>query len=161
VKAILARLFRHVPLPLARLAVSLFNARFNVSVVGVFFTPDGKVLVLRHVYRRLYAWGLPAGFLNAGENPEAAAVREVREEIGLHAKVTRILEVRAVRPHHMEVVVIGTVAPDQTMRPNLEIFEGAFAVPDALPAGMMPSQADIVRRACAARTVAPVFSSEV
>jgi ADP-ribose pyrophosphatase YjhB (NUDIX family) len=130
-------------------------------VVGVFFTPDGRILLLRHVYRRLYPWGLPAGFLNAGESPEDAAVREVREEIGLIVKVTRTLDVQAVRPRHMEVVVLGTVLPDQPMRPNAEIFEGAFVPPGVLPPGMMPSQAEIVRRAVAVHVSGPVLSTEV
>ncbi|MBY0508553.1 MAG: NUDIX hydrolase [Rhodospirillaceae bacterium] len=145
-KAILARAFRTIPLPLARLVIGLFNTRFHISVVGVFLTPDGKVLVLKHVFRRLYPWGLPAGFVNAGESPEHAMVREVKEETGLDVRVSRVVEVRPVRPRHMEVVVAGAVTPGPTLRPNHEIFEGAFTAPDALPDGMMPSQAEIIRR---------------
>ena len=157
-KALLAALFRAAPLPLARFVIGLFNTRFNISVVGVFFSPDGKVLILRHVFRRRYQWGLPAGFLNAGETPAEGAVREVKEEIGLEVEVTRVHAVQPVGPRHMEVVVVGTVAKDQAMRPNHEIFEGAFVAPDALPDGMMPSQAAMVR---AARAPSPVFSSQV
>jgi len=145
-KAFLAGAFRKIPLPLARLVISLFNTRFHISVVGVFVTPDGKVLVLKHVFRRLYPWGLPAGFVNAGESPENAMVREVKEEIGLNVRVDRIVDVRPVRPRHMEVVVAGTVSPGQAMSPNHEIFEGAFTAPHALPDGMMPSQAEIIGR---------------
>lgn len=157
-KMLLAALFRVAPLPLARFVVGLFNTRFNISVVGVFFTPDEKVLILRHVYRRRYQWGLPAGFLNAGETPAEAAVREVKEEIGLDVEVVRVHAVHPVRPRHMEVVVVGTVAQGQAMRPNHEIFEGAFVAPDVLPNGMMPSQAAMVQ---AARAPSPAFSSEV
>ena len=151
VKALLARLYRSVPLPLARTVVGLLHTRFNVTVAGVFFTPDGRVLLLRHVYRRRYPWGLPAGFLNAGERPEAAMVREVTEEIGLDVTVDNILAVHPIRPRHMEVVVEGAVRELQTLRPNHEIFEGAFFSPNALPAEIMPSHREFVGRAVARR----------
>ncbi len=146
-KALLARLFAAVPRPLMRAAVGALNARFNISVVGVFFAADGRVLILRHVFRRQYPWGLPAGFLKAGETPAEAAVREVKEETGLDVAVTGIIAVHPVRPRHMEVVVAGTAAAGQVIRPSHEIFEGAFVMPHALPVGMMPSQSDWVRRA--------------
>ena len=143
----LARLFRTIPLPLVRGLVSLLNARFNISVVGVFFTADSKVLILRHVYRRKYPWGLPAGFLMAGETPAEAAVREVKEEAGLDVTVDRILAIHPIRPQLMEVVVAGTCDGPQAVRPGHEIFEGKFVAPGDLPPDMMPSQSDMVARA--------------
>ena len=148
-KTLLARLFRAIPLPIARAVVGALHTRFNVTVAGVFFSADGKVLILRHVFRHAYPWGLPAGFLDAGEIPEAAMVREVKEEIGLDVKVNRIFAVHLIRPRHMEVVVVGTADARQPLKPNHEIFEGAFVAADALPADMMPSQREIVRRAVA------------
>ncbi len=155
-KTLLSRLYRLVPLPLARAAVGLLHARFNITVVGVFFASGGRVLILRHVYRHKYPWGLPAGFVNAGETPAEAAVREVREEIGLEARVNRILDVTVLRKRHMEVAVMGTVVEGE-MRPNAEIFEGTFVHPEAFPADMMPSQKALVARAL---PPGPVFSGE-
>ena len=128
-KAFLARLFAAVPRPVTRAVVGLLNARFNISVVGVFFAADGRVLILRHVYRRQYAWGLPAGFVLPGETPAEAAVREVKEETGLDVVVARLIAVHPVRPRHMEVVVAGTVDAAQVIHPSHEIFEGAFVAP--------------------------------
>ncbi len=43
---------------------------------------DGKILKVRHSYRR--GWSLPGGAVRPGEDPRFAACREVREEVGLN-----------------------------------------------------------------------------
>ena len=92
-----------------------------------------------------------------GKDPHSA-VREVKEETGLDVAVTRIISVHPVRPRHMEVVVAGTVDAAQAIQPSHEIFEGAFVAPGALPADMMPSQGEWVRRAL---KPAPTLTTEV
>jgi len=145
-KAFLGRLFRGVPLPIARTLVGLLHPSFNISVVGLFFARDGKVLILRHVYRHSYPWGLPAGFLKAGEDPAIAMAREVKEEIGLDVSVERVIAAHPVRRRHMEIVVLGRADSTQAMQPNYEIFEGAFVAVEDFPADMMPSQQAMARR---------------
>ena len=51
---------------------------------------DDRVLLCRVAAGNLGAgfWTLPGGGLEFGEAPEAAAVREVEEETGLHARIT-------------------------------------------------------------------------
>jgi 8-oxo-dGTP diphosphatase len=61
---------------------------------------DGQVLLVRRVnqpYRG--AWSLPAGFVDAGEDPARAAERECLEESGLTVRVSGLLEVIAGREH--------------------------------------------------------------
>ena len=48
-------------------------------------------LASRRTRRGDLAWGLPKGLVEPGEAPEAAALREVREETGLEASVVRSL----------------------------------------------------------------------
>jgi ADP-ribose pyrophosphatase YjhB (NUDIX family) len=52
---------------------------------------DDGILLARHRRPNGEYWVLPGGSVEAGELPEAAAVREVREETGLEIAVERLL----------------------------------------------------------------------
>ena len=65
--------------------------RNEVSAGGVVYRPGEQgveiCLAARRTRRGDLAWGLPKGNVEADETPEAAAVREVREETGLEAEI--------------------------------------------------------------------------
>lgn len=64
-----------------------------VSAAGVLIsTSDGRTLIVRTHNRTGLV--LPGGMVEAGESPAAAAEREVREEVGLDVRVTRLLAVQ-------------------------------------------------------------------
>lgn len=59
---------------------------------GVIFTDDAsRVLMLRPTYKD--HWDIPGGYVEVGESPQAAAVREVREELGIDVALGRMLAV--------------------------------------------------------------------
>jgi ADP-ribose pyrophosphatase YjhB (NUDIX family) len=78
----------------------IFFADPKVAAAMLVEREDGRVLLVRRVnepYRG--QWTLPAGFVDAGEDPAEAARRECLEETGLSVDVTGLLDIYAGREH--------------------------------------------------------------
>lgn len=61
----------------------------------VFIERAGKVLLVRRaVDPERGKWALPAGYIDYGEHPAQAAIREVREETGLAVEISGLLDVQ-------------------------------------------------------------------
>ena len=68
--------------------------------VSILLEQDGKVLLVRRAHDPFRGlWTLPGGFVNSGEDPAEAAIRECLEETGLSAEITGILAIRHGREH--------------------------------------------------------------
>lgn len=60
----------------------------------------GQILLIQRAYEPFRGlWSLPAGFINAGEDPAQAAIRECMEETGLVIEITGILAIISGREH--------------------------------------------------------------
>jgi ADP-ribose pyrophosphatase YjhB (NUDIX family) len=67
---------------------------------GVLVLCQGEVLLVRRTMEPyIRQWSIPAGFVNAFEDPQAAAVRECREETGLDVHIESLFEVLFGREH--------------------------------------------------------------
>lgn len=67
---------------------------------GVLILRGREVLLVRRITEpHSGAWSIPAGFVNAFEDPAAAAVRECVEETGLTAEVEGLFEMITGREH--------------------------------------------------------------
>jgi 8-oxo-dGTP diphosphatase len=80
-----------VPVPICRAAYRgayaalrayWFIRRPEIRGVKCLLTDGGQVLLVRHTYGRR-CWDLPGGAVRRGEPPEAAAAREMHEELGV------------------------------------------------------------------------------
>jgi len=98
---------------------------------------EGKVLLTRRVnqpYQGL--WSLPAGFVNANEDPARAAERECLEETGLVVEVTALVDVIAGREHSrgadMIILYRARVTGGQ-LCPGDDADRAEFFAYDALP----------------------------
>jgi len=124
----------------ARLA-SWFVTRPRLRGAAVAVWHGERLLVIRNSYRRLLS--IPAGGLRGREEPLAAALRELREEVGIDAPAealrdagefvtrvayaedhVRIFELRveappALRVDRREVVWAGFLAPDEALAQGL------------------------------------------
>lgn len=109
----------------------------GVSVIAT--DAAGCVLLVRHSYGRP-VWMLPGGGLKRGEAPEAAAERELREELGCGlteiARIATLEETISGAPHTAYVLgarIAGELRPDRR-----EVMDARFFAFDALPDDLGP-----------------------
>jgi 8-oxo-dGTP diphosphatase len=97
---------------------------------------DGEILVLRSSYRR--GWSLPGGGIARGESAREAAVRELREEIGLTVPAASLHEAQALeliwehRSDHTTIFELTLALRPALRLDNREIIGAAFRAPDAI-----------------------------
>lgn len=101
---------------------------------------DGNGRVLLALRARPPIWNLPGGSVESGETPWDAAVREVREEVGLDVEVTRLAGVYDRSPDGDPVLVFTcrVLAGDPTT--SAEAVQVGWFDPADLPEPINPYQ---------------------
>jgi len=105
--------------------------------------PLGRfLLVKRSVEPKAGEWCLPGGFVEVGEPPEAAALRELEEETGVRGEIGRLLGVvSSPSSRYGSILVIGYLVTRYagTPRAGDDAAEVGFFSPETLPEVAFPS----------------------
>jgi ADP-ribose pyrophosphatase YjhB (NUDIX family) len=125
-----------VPAVDALLSLEAGHATPKLDVRGVVFR-DGEILLVREDG----AWSLPGGWVDVGESPSEAAVREVLEESGFETRAVKLLALidrdrHDYEPHAWHIwkaIVLCELAGGERQPLRSETDEAAFFARDALP----------------------------
>lgn len=129
----------------------LFNSKFMLTVAGVVFDRDGKILLQRHRHWVPDVWGLPGGIVHRGERLEDAFTREVLEETGLAVENIRMM--RVVSGYRLRLETYFRAHLAQSGKPQAirlqedEILEARFFNPSDLPSNLLALQNEIIQAA--------------
>jgi ADP-ribose pyrophosphatase YjhB (NUDIX family) len=63
----------------------------HVAAGALFFDNEGRVVLVRPSYKE--DWDIPGGYVEPGESPRAACLREIEEELGITTAVGPMLVV--------------------------------------------------------------------
>ncbi|SCK06047.1 NUDIX hydrolase [Streptomyces sp. WMMB 322] len=66
-------------------------ARPRMAAGALFFDEHDRVLMVEPAYKDY--WDIPGGYVEHGESPRQACIREVREELGITPPIGRLLAV--------------------------------------------------------------------
>jgi 8-oxo-dGTP diphosphatase len=89
-----------------------------VSVVAVIFDEEGRILLMDHEFRTGASWSCPGGFVKAGEDPEQALARELREELAVELVEAELaLVLRSPGRRQIEIVYQCRIAGEVRLNP--------------------------------------------
>lgn len=119
-----------------RFVLRRVQTTFTVSAAAVVVNDEGKVLVLHHRLRPNTGWGLPGGFIDAGEQPQTAIARELMEETGIKITDVRMLHLKTLG-RHVEILFAAKADEAGEIRSSEIDQLGWYAfdeIPERLPA---------------------------
>ena len=106
----------------------------KVAVGTILQNEDNHILLLRRAIEPGYGkWVFPGGFVDRGEEVMVAAVREAREEAGLHVRLDRLLNVYSYAGRAPVIIVYVASIIGGTLVIDDESTEARFFPPDDIP----------------------------
>jgi len=95
------------------------------------------LLVRRSVEPGFGKWCLPGGFMEMGETPQQAAIREIREELGIDINDLKLLDIGThLNGYYGDVLIIGFAAEIDAglnLNPGDDVSDAKFYLLDERP----------------------------
>lgn len=143
----LARILRRFPwmVSIAYVFYRAFRPKVTLGVAAVIFNSKGEVLLAEHIFHPLFPWGLPGGWVEAGEHPETAIVRELSEELSVIGTVEHLVHSAHINPSHLDFAYLCTIdRPIETF--SAELLDFGWFSPQQLPK-MVEFQRNAIQKA--------------
>lgn len=117
-----------------------------IAVAGAIIEQDGKILLVQeympHSSEHLL-WNQPAGWIDGGENPIDAVIREVKEETGLVFTPEAVVGIYSlyklhlqqemgIAPHPIKIIFSGKIIGGELIEKNDEIAATRWFHPDEI-----------------------------
>lgn len=140
------------------------KAHPRMAAGALFFDAAARVLMVEPTYKDY--WEIPGGYVETGESPLHAAVREVEEELGIAPPIGRLLAVdwapnEAEEDKVLHLFDVGQLSQEDLARISLqpeELKSFAFLSPEQITERTIPRLARRILAAAEARSdAAPVY----
>ncbi len=132
------------PYFLRLLMIRTTQDKFTVSVAAIITNEKREILLLNHVLRPYSNWGIPGGFVEAGEQPEPAVRREIREETGIELENLRLIRIRTIK-RHVEILYRADGIGIAEVK-SREINAAEWFTLDTIPQDMSDVQKSLIRQ---------------
>lgn len=126
------------------MAERILTQTFVFVVTGAIIEKEGKFLLVKENRGKdAGKWNQPAGWVDVGENPVTAVMREVKEETGLDFEPTGILGIFSLvrkdreiepgnMPHPIKLIFVGKIAGGEIAPSGKEISEVKWFTPEEI-----------------------------
>lgn len=139
-------IWRRLPKRARRWGVLLTEARFTVTTGAVITDAQGRVLLLQHRFRPGNDWGIPGGFLQPGEQPEAGLRRELREEVGLEVEQAEVAFIRTLEQYQQVEIIFRCRVLGDAVPGTLEVQQAVWFTLQELPLELSGDQRALIYR---------------
>lgn len=123
----------------AAVVVAVTDAGYGANLAGLptatQWSQEGALIVTKRsqrLRRHPGQWALPGGRIDSGESPEAAAIRELSEEVGLDADASQIigrLDDIETKSGYVMTPIVTLVGPARNMQANPDEVQSIHRVP--------------------------------